>query len=410
MAILAFLFRTRIAVLVVLGLATAGAAWFAFHGHVVPVSALLLSGASLAVGAVVGFIHLRHAGLAILGALAPLPGMLAAAPYAMAHGVALTGLLGVYAWSALVAAHLCGVIERRILDASAREEAAQAALANSFVPVALAVLAAGLLLLGWYFRTATALTAGTVAMFAAGLLSALIFTPFIAAMLPFGEAFFVAANRTQERRENALAVATLVIEPRWAFAMSGAALVLATLGWFGVEPILVGNIFLSRWEYWLGSALLLFLAVFAAGRDWRDALAATLGLAVLALVSLYLCHRVTGRLMPRSLIEIFLLLAATLYPMLVVVVQSRRYRLAGDAAAVARLRAIEDAGWSPWFGALGAAAALLPWLALHGSLVTLVVLIPLACAVALIGMPALATALERLVPRRRTLGELYGRG
>jgi hypothetical protein len=192
--------------------------------------------------------------------------------------------------------------------------------------------------------------------------------------------------------------------------LSGAALVLATLGWFGVEPVLAGNIFLTRWEYWLGSALLLFLAVFAAGRDWRDALAAILGLAVLTLVALYLCHRATGKIMPRSLIEIFLLLAATLYLMLVVVVQSRRYRLGGDVPVVARLRAIEDAGWSPWFGALGAAAALVPWLALHGSLVTLVVLIPLACATALVGMPALATVLERLVPRRRTLGELYGRG
>ena len=410
MAILTFLFRIRIAVLALLGMGTAGAAWFAFHGHAVAVPFLLLSAASVAVVGIVGYFHLRHAGLAVLGALAPLPGMIAAAPIAMAHGVALGAFLEVYALSALVAAHLCGAIERRILDAAAHDDAARASLVNSSIPLGLSVLATALLLYGWYFHILAALTTATIALFAAGLLSAFIVTPVAAATLPFGEAFFVAANRARERRENALVAATLVVEPRWAFAWSGAVLVLATLGWFGAEHFLAGNVFLTRWEYWLGSALWLFLAVFAAGRDWRDALAAVLGLSVLALIALYLCGRATGRLMPVSMIEIFLLLSATLYLVLMVVVQSRRYRLAGDVAAVARLRAIEDAGWSPWFGALGAAGAIVPWLMLHGSLVTLVVLIPLACAMALAGVPALATALESLIPRRRSLSELYGRG
>ncbi|HEY0302502.1 MAG TPA: hypothetical protein VGC36_14250, partial [Rhizomicrobium sp.] len=99
MAILTVVFRFRIAILVLLEVATAGAAWFAFHGLAVPVGALFLSAASLILGGGAAFIHLRHPGLAALGVFAPLPGMIAAGPFAVAAGVTSTGLLAIYGFA-----------------------------------------------------------------------------------------------------------------------------------------------------------------------------------------------------------------------------------------------------------------------------------------------------------------------
>ena len=54
--------------------------------------------------------------------------------------------------------------------------------------------------------------------------------------------------------------------------------------------------------------------------------------------------------------------------------------------------------------------ATVPWIVLHGSIATLSVMVPMAAATALVAMPALAAALETLIPRRRSVEDLYGRG
>jgi hypothetical protein len=408
--ILTFLFRFRIAVLVLLALATAGAAFLAFHGHPVPVGALFLSAGSLAIGAILAFIHVRHAGMAVLTALAPLPGLLAAGPFAVQSGLSYSGLLAIYGFAYLMSSSLGGDITRRILDAAEPAAAGREALAAVLLPAVLCLVAGAALIVGWLFHDGRMLGLGAAAELAAAGFSVLAVIPFAAAVLPFGELFFVGANRVRERRESVLRVAANVIEPRWAMSLSGIALVLATLGWFGAAPHLAHSALFAQPALWGASALLLFLIAFAAGRDWRDALAATLALATLALLCLFLWSRATGRLTVSSFVEIAAVTAAALFLMLQLVARSRAYRLTGDSPAVARLRAVEDLGLAPWFGIVGAGAATLPWIVLHGSIGMLSPMLLAAAAAALLVMPALATAFEAIVRRRRSVDELYGRG
>lgn len=400
----------RIAVLVLLALATAGAAFVAFHGKSVPVGALFLSSASLLIGAIVAFVHLRHAGLAVLTALAPLPGMIAAGAFAVQSGLSVSALLAVYGFSYLTGSCLGGDIWRRILDAAGPAAAAREALARIIVPAALGILVAAALIVGWLFRDARLLGLGGACELGAGALSALVFVPFASSVMWFREGFFVAANRARERREGLLRVATLVIEPRWGMSLSGIAIVFATLGWFGAEPVLLRSVLLAQPALWGASALLVFLVSIAAGRDWRNALAAVLTLAALTLLGLFLWARSTGHLSTPTFIELVIGAAAALLPILMLVVWSRTYRWSGDTLAVARLRAIEDLGLAPWFGVAGAGAAALPWVLLHGSVAMLSAMFLLAGAAGLLAMPALATALDSLMPRRRSVDELYGRG
>jgi len=181
-------------------------------------------------------------------------------------------------------------------------------------------------------------------------------------------------------------------------------------GWFGAAPHLAHSALLAQPALWGASALLIFLATFAAGRDWRDALAATLALAALTLLCLFLWGRATGRLTVSSFAEMAVVTAAALLLLLQLSARSRAYRQTGDSPAVARLRALEDLGLAPWFGVVGAGAATLPWIVLHGSIGMLSPMLLLAAAAALLAMPSLATALETLVRRRRSVDELYGRG
>ncbi len=409
MAILTFLIRLRLVVLAVLALAATTAAWFAFRAAV-PVGVLFLSAASLAAASAVALIHLRHAGMAAAAVLAPLPGMIAAGPFAAAAGLAPSGFLAVHGLAAVLAAAMAGDIQRRILDSAQPEEACREALAGNVAAAAVSLLGGAALLVGWLFRDARALGLGTAAELAAAMASVFLAVPFAAASLPYGETFFVRANRARERRETVLRTLTQVVEPRWGMAVSGAVLVLATLGWFGAAQLLAHSAPAAQPALWAASALLIFLLAFAAGCDWRDALAATLALGALALLGLYLWGRAVGHLTAVSLIEIAVAATTALCLMLLAIVRSRRYRRSGDIAAVARLRALEDMGLAPWFGASMAAAAALPWVIVHGSIAMLALLFPLAAAAALIAMPALATALETLLPRRRSLNDLYGRG
>ncbi len=400
----------RLTVLGLLALAAAAALFAAFWGHAVPVGAVFLGAVSLLIGGSVAFVSLRHPGLAAVAVLSPLPGLLAAGPFALAGGATYSNLLAAYVLGYLVAMCGAGDIVRRVLETTDAETAARDTLAEGAVPLAGVLLAVAALIVGWLFRGAPRFAAETVAEIVAVAVSALVYVPFVATLLPFSESFFAAANRARERREGAVRLGAMVAMPRWGMSLSGAALVLATLSGFAARPVLAHSALLAQPALWAASALLLFLAAFAVARDWRDALAATLALAVLALASLMLWGRVTRHLTGASFLDIATAQAAALFVMLSLLRRMRAYRNAGDLAAVARLRALEALGLSPWFGAVGGAAVILPWIVLHGSIAALAAMAILAGAAALIAMPALATALETLIPRRRSVDELYGRG
>ena len=395
--VLSFLFRYRVAVVAALGVFTVGAALWVFHGAPVPVGALFLSMISLAVAAGIAFVHLRHVGLAATAALAPLPGMMTAA-----SGFS-TATLAVYGAATVVAALVTGDVVRQILANRARMDAASEALAR-MTPAVLAAGAASALLLALWLGTA-----GAAVQLVAALLSVLLVVPFVASLLPFRESFFVAANRTRDGRELLLRLASRVVEPRWGLSLSGITLVLAVLGWFGAAPLLAHRAALMQPLLWSGSALGLLAVAFAVARDWRDAVAITLSTAALTLLDLWIWGRATGHLTLTAFGEIALAVSAAYLLMLAAGDLRRRYRRQGDESSVARARALDELGAAPWYGVAGAAAAIVPWMVVHGSNATLAAVFVLSAGAAVIAAPALATALETLVPRRRSVEELYGR-
>ena len=118
MAFVEQLFRIRIAVLALLVLASVAAFWLAFRSQEVPVGALFLTALSLVIAAAISFIHLRHAGLAIVQALAPLPGLAAAGPFAVDSGLTLSGFLAIYGFALVAGSCLSGDMVCRVLQGS----------------------------------------------------------------------------------------------------------------------------------------------------------------------------------------------------------------------------------------------------------------------------------------------------
>jgi len=230
------------------------------------------------------------------------------------------------------------------------------------------------------------------------------------AVMRYGEGFYIAANRVREKRERRLQWAAGAVTPRWGLSLAGIALVLAVLGWFGAAPLLAHSAVRVSTALLVATAFGAFVLGLVVARDWRAAAGATLGLSVLLLLGLSLWSGTVGRLLPATLLEIGAVLAAAGLNMFALLGRFRRFRGSGDSAAVAWLRALEEAGAAPWFAPAAAAAAILPWTLVHGSLATLSALFLLTSPVSALFMPALATALETLVPRRRSLRELYGRG
>jgi hypothetical protein len=396
--ILSLLFRLRIVIVILLVLLVAAGGVLAFRP--LPLISLALGAASLVVAAATSFVHLRHIGLAILVALAPLAGLVAAG--AVGDELTTSGVLSILGLGYVVSALAGGEIVRRVLDKADPIEAARQTLVR-LAPPALLVTFAGMVRWAvWLYRTP-----GPSAVLAAIVVLALLLPVFGASLLPFGEAFVTAANRARERREQLLAVTTAVIEPRWAVSVTGIAIVFAVLSWFGAAPLLTHSSL--RLQTAATSPFLMFLVALAIGRDWRGAAAVMLTLATLVLLDLWLLSMADLRLSLTAMVETALMGLAALLPMLLQLDGVRRFRKAGDAPGLARLRAIEELGVGPYFAAGGAAVAMLPWIVLHGSVASLTAMFVLSGLAGTFFAPAIATALEQLLPRRRSLGQLYGR-
>jgi hypothetical protein len=327
-----------------------------------------------------------------------------------ASGVPAGGFLAAYGFGYLAAALLAGEILRGILEGATKIDAARAALTRDVLPTVLSALAGAILACGWLFRAAPAAGLGVACVLVGAIPSVLVFVPFAASVLPYGETFFVRANRLRERRESLVRVLALVAQPRWGISLSGIALVFATLGWFGAAPFLRHHGWLAEPALWAASALAMFAVAFAVGRDWRAALAAMLALAVLTLTSMWLWGRAVGHVRATAFIAIAVTLAAASLTMGHLIAARWRFRISGDEPQTALLRAIETLGVAPLFGSLGAAGAIAPWIAQHGSVAGQAVMFLLAAVAASLAMPGLAGALETLVRRRRSVDELYGRG
>jgi len=389
-AALKFFFRARIAILallIFLAFAAAGL-WLRSRPGLTadwPFAAAILVALS--------FLHLRHAGLAALTLVAPLPAFLAMAVLLPVDGDRVSLWLAFLPGFVLASFFAARIARRAAEGATAKISAGQAM--KELAPAALCALMAA---------CAPMLVVAPGATLAAALASAgfcaLIATPLAASWFPFGENFLARANQVRERRERGLAYLFPAARPRWGWSLSGVALVLAALGFFGAAP-LVFPIRTSPIGY--AAILIAVAAVFLATRDWRRALAALL--AFLPVLFLALWAFVCVPHDPPAWNHLLPALGIGFMPVVFVAARAARFARDGEDAAVASIRTQERDGAAVLFVLLAGALSLVAFHRLQDVPAALAVL--LGAPGALIFAPAFAAALESMFPRRATIAARY---
>lgn len=384
-------------VLSVLGVVTGVAAASAFlSGASLRDAALICAGAVLA--AAISLLHTRHLALAVLTAAAPLPGLAWAAPLSADARFGAVPMLA-YAFAYAVAVMLAQDVIVRTLDGGETE--------NYVRPAAVGVGAAAALALLWFWRSA----AGTGA-FQAVLDIALAGTSvsFLvlagASFLHFDEIFVARANRAREHRLRFLEKIAMTAVPRWGMSIAGIALIFVALAWFAAQPALA--YFPNAEAIAAASIGVLFALAFFACGGWREGLAATIVSVLVCMIALWAFAAVI-RTAPQAHIGLLELVALVLFLVSCAFRRAQAHRRLGDDPAIARLRAVEELGGAQFFAILGGVAVLLPAAFFRSGVVAYVIALAFA-VVAVIGFaPAVVTAAELLLPRRRSLEELYGR-
>jgi hypothetical protein len=300
-------------------------------------------------------IFLRHARLALLVSLAPLPGLL------LGRWLIGPETQTAYVFGICAGLLLAGTLSRRFLSG-----------AGDWRPVAWAAAGAAVTALEWHAGKASSLdwAAPALLLLAAGSAAGLTLAGWH--RLSLDEGFIARANRALEARTRLSEHGAHIAVPRWALALSGIVAVAAALAWFEMGRRSVPD--------YLGDALLLSAAA-ALARDWRAVIAS----AVCA-VLLWLLHA-------ERALEFFAL------PALLLAGAAHARREEGGAAW--RLT-LEDEGAGLLFAALSLAILALP----PGGPA---MMFPAAAAfaAALIFLPALTVALWTIFPRRRSIEEMY---
>ena len=282
-------------------------------------------------------------------------------------------------------------------------KAIRAALARSALPGILAMFAACAAIAAMAFpdfRIATAIGVGVALM-----LAAVFLLPALAAsILPFNEAFISRINHARERRGRLVAVFAIFTVPRWAFATAGIAAVAFTIIYFNAS-------FAALWQVAMKPFAIAFAGVGLLGaigmRNWRGFLSC--GVPPF-LASIFGAWAVTQLgFSPNAVPEVSLLLGSAVGAGLVyfLAVPMAAYQRAGDPMMIAFSRALNEWGAAVFILACAVALVLLAG-ALSNDVSPALAIPPLFhIASALILFPAIATALDDLFPRRRSLKELY---
>lgn len=355
---------------------------------------LSLQGAGVLLAAALCWVFTRHIGLALLAALAPVPGLIWAAPVSVGAHFDTVPILA-YALALTVALFRVRIRIGHFLDEGDGQSPAPAAWMSLGLLLLLALL--------WFAASAAADAAlQAVADSIAATVSVLLLLPLAMALLHFDENFAVRANRARERRYRFFAPLTGLCIPRWGLSFLGIGLVFLAMGWNGAGVAV-------HWAVLLRAAVSVVLIV-AAGvvaGGWREGLAAGVTAAAVGMMVLWLA-KFDARLSFAGVAA----LQITVLALFVTLHGERRaavWRQDGDLPREARAAMLGD-GAGPAFAALAALGACLPLaLFLPGG-----VLAPLGLIAAFGGgvilAPAAVTGLEALVGRRCSVEELYGPG
>jgi hypothetical protein len=226
--------------------------------------------------------------------------------------------------------------------------------------------------------------------------------------LHFDEAFVAAANRVRERRQRLLEKIAMTAVPRWGLSIAGIALIFVALAWFGAQPAFSFVHFANAQVIFAVSLGLTFALAVPVCSGWREGFGAPVAAGLAGLVALW-AFAAIGEMAPTSPVGIMELVLLALFLAFCGARRAAAYRRLGDDSVIARLRAVEDLGGPQWFAILGGIAALLPFVVVYPANAAYVMALAFAGAGALGFAPALATACGLLVPRRRSVEELYGR-
>lgn len=225
------------------------------------------------------------------------------------------------------------------------------------------------------------------------------------ALFPFSEHAIARANAGREWRERMFDRFFLAMPPRWAFSVTGIALVLSAVAGFGIRDAQV---------HWMAHApldcaagLVFAFAAFAVvARDWRMTAALTLTTAFTGILVLWALAR-CNPLPDLSTVGAMVMLSSV--PLSVIAARARLYAREGDDTASALAAAVRDDGVIAI--ALGAiiCAAGLAVTAMSAVLSPVLVFAVASAFSALLLFPALTVAIYSLFPRYRTVDEVFGR-
>jgi hypothetical protein len=353
-----------------------------------------------------GFIHLRHAALALATALAPLPGLIAAV--SLAHGAALETLALAYLAGLTIALFLADEIALRVVEGSGVADATAGTLQDTGIAACAAIIAASaftaLLFFAGLFARVPAI--GALAEFAAGA-SALIVLPLVASLLPFGEDFVARANRLRELRERRIEKIVAVTEPRWGWSLTGIGIVFLAPAFFGSRSLhLTASAAHSALEILLAAAVVAVGAALVATRDWRRSLAVAIVLGLVALIGCWGYARGGVTLDIATWLLLMQALGVGVASILLVANAARPD--VGEDTTAASVRSLLGKTSAAVTSSICAVVVLLVFsFGIGGEAIALAVAIFFAGVGAVLLQPALTIAIETLVPRRSTIEARY---
>jgi hypothetical protein len=326
----------------------------------------------------------RHAVLAVLTVLSPLPGI--ALAVAVSHRLP---FIFEYVPGFIAAGCLASAVAQSSASMPGRK-AIRLSLGHLWLPLLASLL---------FFVPAT-FTDPTAFACMSAILSAFVVTAAGATVLSYDETFVTRINRASEARIRDTEWLSFVAIPRWGMSIGGIALVFSVLGFFGAQK--GSAAILAHPILFAAPAFVFLIDAFAVTRNVRRTLAACLAMAPVLLLVLAASARFA-----RAEESLWLSLAVAAIPVLLMAASAPRFERIGDAADIATVRGIEQAGPAIAVTSLaGAAMATLSTFQSSSGLIEGVVLFFGGIA-ALVLQPALTTMLYTLVPKRVSLEEAF---